>query len=76
MSEHTDETRPPETTSPDAGYPSGTTEPEDGLRGDEGRVNADAAPNIADDAEKRQTATPAPRDDASGDDESARPRRP
>ena len=60
----TEEQRARRTTSPDVGYPVGTTEPQDGLRGDEGRVNAEATPKIADDAETGQTATDAPPDDA------------
>ena len=47
------------TTSPEAGYPAGDTEPYEGLTGDEGRVNAEATPDIADDAEHGQTESPA-----------------
>jgi hypothetical protein len=48
-----------QTASPDTGYPAGDTEPYDGLTGDEGRVNADATPDIADDAEHGRTESPA-----------------
>jgi hypothetical protein len=51
--------------SPEVGYPVDTTEPYGGLGGDEGKVNADATPRLADDGEKGQTATPAPADDVS-----------
>ena len=54
-----------QTKSPEDGYPAGTTDPYGGLGGDEGRVNADATPTVADDAVKGQTATPAPGDDVS-----------
>ena len=46
-------------TSPETGYPAGDTEPYEGLTGDEGRVNAEATPPIADDAEHGQTESPA-----------------
>ena len=54
-----------QTKSPEDSYPAGTTEPYGGLSGDEGKVNADATPKIADDAQTGQTAVPAPDDDAS-----------
>jgi hypothetical protein len=44
--------------SPGAGYPAGDTEPHEGLTGDEGRVNAEATPTVADDAEHGQTESP------------------
>ena len=72
----TDEQRARQTRSPEDGYPVGTTDPQGGLDGDEGRVNADAAPDIADDAEKGETATPAPSDDASNAPDSEPPPRP
>ncbi len=47
------------TASPETGYPTGDTEPYEGLTGNEGRVNAEATPAIADDAEHGQTESPA-----------------
>ncbi len=65
MPEHEDAPqKDPRTKSPEDGYPVDTTEPHGGLAGDEGRVNADATPKIADDAEEGQTTVPAPGDDA------------
>jgi len=58
----TEEQQARETKSPEVGYPAATTDPYGGLGGDEGQVNADATPTIADDAEKGQTAVPAPSD--------------
>ena len=55
----TDEEEARKTASPEAGYPAGDTEPYEGLTGDEGRVNAEATPDIADDAERGQTESPA-----------------
>ena len=55
----TEEEEARQTASPDTGYPAGDTEPYDGLTGDEGRVNADATPDIADDAEHGRTESPA-----------------
>lgn len=46
------------TTSPETGYPAGDTEPYEGLTGDEGRVNAEATPDTADDADEGQTESP------------------
>lgn len=54
----TEEEEARKTTSPEAGYPAAKTEPYEGLTGDEGRVNAEATPDIADDAEKGQTESP------------------
>jgi hypothetical protein len=62
--EMTDAEMARKTTSPGEGYPAGTTQPQPGLTDDEGRVNADVTPTIADDAEHGQTATPAPDDEA------------
>jgi hypothetical protein len=59
--------------SPEDGYPAGTTDSYGGLGGDEGRVNADATPNVADDVEKGQTAIPAPSDDVGNDSDSEAP---
>jgi hypothetical protein len=47
------------TASPKTGYPAGDTEPYEGVTGKEGRVNAEATPAIADDAEHGQTQSPA-----------------
>jgi len=71
----TEEQRARQTKSPEDGYPADTTDPLGGLGGDEGQVNADATPEIADDAEKAQTATPAPSDDASRAPEGEAPAR-
>jgi hypothetical protein len=51
------------TQSPPPGYPSDTTSPQRGLTGQEGNVNAEMTPKIADDAAHGQTQTPAPSDD-------------
>jgi len=49
--------------SPESGEGADGVEQDIAAEGDEGRRNADAAPPIADDAEKGQTQTPAPGDD-------------
>jgi hypothetical protein len=54
----TEEEEARKATSPEAGYPAGDTEPTEGLTGDEGRVNAEVTPDIADDAEEGQTKSP------------------
>jgi hypothetical protein len=72
----TEEQRARQTKSPEDGYPADTTDPLGGLGDDEGQVNADATPKIADDAEKGETATPAPSDDASNAPDAESPRRP
>jgi hypothetical protein len=59
----TDEQRARQAQSPEEGYPANTTDPLGGLGGDEGKVNADSAPGIAEDAEKGQTAVPIPSDE-------------
>ena len=59
----TEEQRARASESPEVGYPAGTTDPHEGLSGDEGQVNADATPTIADDAEAGQTQVPAASDD-------------
>jgi hypothetical protein len=53
----TEEEEARKTASPEAGYPAGDTEPHEGLTGEEGRVNAEATPAVADDAEHGQTAS-------------------
>jgi hypothetical protein len=51
-----------QSSSPEAGHPAGETEPPGGAE-QEGRRNAEATPDIADDAEEGQTTFPAPPDD-------------
>jgi hypothetical protein len=55
----TEEEQARKTSSPETGYPAGDTEPYEGLTGDEGRANAEATPDIADDAKHGQTESPA-----------------
>jgi hypothetical protein len=61
--EMSEEQRARKASSPAEGYPAGTTDPQGGLTGKEGRVNADAAPEIVDDAAHGQTQVPASPDD-------------